>query len=111
QRRCHVGTDQQHDADLQGEGFGRDDPQRNRDARLIHNRREMKMLTEAMLRAMARGQPNAANLNSVLVALQKYGQNVGLEKPSRIAQYLAQVLHESGSFRYDRELWGPTPAQ
>lgn len=29
----------------------------------------------------------------------------------RICAFLAQVGHESGQFRYAREIWGPTPAQ
>ena len=29
----------------------------------------------------------------------------------RIAAFLAQIAHESGSFRYTREIWGPTDAQ
>jgi putative chitinase len=32
-------------------------------------------------------------------------------KAQILAQYLAQIGHESGRFIYDRELWGPTPAQ
>ena len=31
--------------------------------------------------------------------------------PARAAMFLAQVGHESGSFAYTHELWGPTPAQ
>lgn len=31
--------------------------------------------------------------------------------PARIAAFLAQVGHESGSFVYTREIWGPTAAQ
>jgi putative chitinase len=69
------------------------------------------MITADQLRAMARGKPNAANLNSVLVALNAHGRSVGLDQPHRLAHYLAQMLHESGSFRHDREIWGPTPAQ
>lgn len=34
-----------------------------------------------------------------------------IDTPKRIAAFLAQVGHESGSFRFSRELWGPTPAQ
>ncbi|MDD5034978.1 MAG: hypothetical protein PHE55_09490 [Methylococcaceae bacterium] len=33
------------------------------------------------------------------------------ENRSRVAAFLAQIAHESGEFRYMREIWGPTPAQ
>lgn len=33
------------------------------------------------------------------------------DEPAVLAQVLAQVLHESGAFRYVREVWGPTKAQ
>lgn len=52
-----------------------------------------------------------ANANSVVAGLAGYGAAVGLNQPHRMAQYLAQLLHESGTFNYDRELWGPTAAQ
>jgi putative chitinase len=35
----------------------------------------------------------------------------GIDTPERLAALLAQIGHESGSFRHTRELWGPTPAQ
>ncbi|EFO32144.1 gene 10 protein [Roseibium sp. TrichSKD4] len=52
-----------------------------------------------------------ANARSVLMALDVYGDHVGLEVPHRLAQYLAQISHESGGYHHDREIWGPTPAQ
>lgn len=52
-----------------------------------------------------------ANAESVISALDRYGVRAGLDLPHRLAQYLPQVMHESGEFRYDREVWGPTPAQ
>lgn len=35
----------------------------------------------------------------------------GVDTPQRQAAFLAQVLHESGNFRFMAEIWGPTPAQ
>lgn len=34
-----------------------------------------------------------------------------IDNRNRIAAFLAQVAHESGRFRYVREIWGPTRAQ
>lgn len=34
-----------------------------------------------------------------------------INTPARLAAFLAQIGHESGAFRYVREIWGPTPAQ
>lgn len=54
---------------------------------------------------------NMENARSVAVALQQFGGSAGLLVPHRLAQYLAQLAHESAGFRYDREVWGPTAAQ
>jgi putative chitinase len=40
-------------------------------------------------------------------ALEHYGINT----PLRLAHFCAQIGHESGSLRWVREIWGPTPAQ
>ena len=50
-------------------------------------------------------------MRSVLAGLEPFGQPAGHERPHRFAHYLAQLLHESGRFRYDEEVWGATPAQ
>lgn len=44
------------------------------------------------------------NMRSVAVALNAFGERLGLDRPWRLAHYLAQLMHESGSFRYDREI-------
>lgn len=35
----------------------------------------------------------------------------GIDTKNELASFLAQVLHESGEFRWMREIWGPTSAQ
>lgn len=69
------------------------------------------MITAEQVRRAAKGPVNAANLGSVIVSLDRFGKSVGLNLPHRFVPYMAQLMHESGAFRYDREVWGPTPAQ
>ncbi len=69
------------------------------------------IISAQQLRLAAKGKVNESNMNSVLVALNTYGKKFGLDKPHRMAHFLAQIMHESGSFRFDREIWGPTKAQ
>lgn len=69
------------------------------------------MITATQIRLAAKAPVNESNLNSVLVALTQFGPSVGMDTPPRLVQYFAQIMHESGGFRYDREIWGPTPAQ
>lgn len=54
---------------------------------------------------------NRANAQSFLNALTQYGPKFGLDKPHRFVQLTCQVMLETGEFRYDKEIWGPTEAQ
>ncbi|CDZ43205.1 Peptidoglycan-binding domain 1 protein [Neorhizobium galegae bv. officinalis] len=71
----------------------------------------MGVINAQQIRTAAKGPVNASNLNSVLIALDRFGSTVGLDLPHRVVAFLAQLMHESGDFKFDGELWGPTPAQ
>jgi putative chitinase len=63
------------------------------------------------VKALFTAKAAAANIEAIEAGLSTYGQQAELLAPHRLAHYLAQLAHESGGFRYDRELWGDTPAQ
>lgn len=52
-----------------------------------------------------------ANERSIVVAFNEYGERFEIDRLHRLCHVLCQVAHESGSFHYDKEVWGPTPAQ
>lgn len=68
-------------------------------------------VSAAQVRLMAINKPNESNMGAMLVALEQYDTRYGLDRPHRVAQFLAQVMHESLDFKYDKEIWGPTEAQ
>ena len=47
----------------------------------------------------------------VTEAINQYAPDFDVVTPRRLAHFVAQVAHESGRFRWLKELWGPTPAQ
>jgi len=57
------------------------------------------------------GRPMAP-LAGIGAALAKYAPQFGLlDNPARLANFVGQTCHESGCFRFLREIWGPTRAQ
>lgn len=63
----------------------------------------MKVTTD-LLKRISVGKPSAANVLSIVTALNLYGTAYGLDQPHRLAQYIAQLAHESGGFIYDKEI-------
>jgi putative chitinase len=62
----------------------------------------MNIITVDQLALMAGVAPNA-NMRSVAVSLNQFGPRLGITV-WRLAHYLAQLMHESGAFRYDEEI-------
>ena len=56
-------------------------------------------------------QATSANIEMYLPFLNSLLPQFGINTPVRIAAFLAQVGHESGQLRYNKEIWGPTEAQ
>lgn len=57
------------------------------------------------------GRPVNSNMQSTIAGLERAGVGAGLNRPHRLAQFLAQIAHESGLWQYDAEVWGPSAAQ
>lgn len=63
---------------------------------------------------MCIGKPTAAqvsNMNSFIRAVNEFGAALGLKYQYNLSSLIGQVMVESGEFKYDREIWGPSPAQ
>lgn len=67
------------------------------------------MITIPQINAITRSTTYADRKAGFLRVMQTRGGD--MVEPAIFAQMLAQVLHESGAFRYVTEIWGPTPAQ
>jgi predicted chitinase len=63
-----------------------------------------KLIREMMPNAGARLTPH---LPFIALALEK----AAIDTPLRIAAFMAQLAHESGEYRYMKEIWGPTETQ
>jgi len=61
----------------------------------------MTAVTAAHVRTAAKTRVNESNLNSVMIGLQKY-ENFALDLLHRAVPFVGQLLHESGSFRYEK---------
>jgi len=67
--------------------------------------------TMAAMLGRVSGRPMSAMM-LLGAAMAKHLPRFGLmDTVPRLANFIGQAAHESGSFRYMREIWGPTPAQ
>ncbi len=56
-------------------------------------------------------QATQANIDLYLPYLNDLLPKFGIDTNQRLAAFIAQVGHESGQLRYNKEIWGPTAAQ
>lgn len=68
------------------------------------------ILTLDQLLRISPGTPKE-RMETFLPHLNTYLPQYGIDTPVEVASFLAQVLHESGGFKWLREIWGPTKAQ
>lgn len=68
------------------------------------------MINEAQLKEIY-PQATTANIELYLPWLNKLLPEWGIDTTARVCAFLAQVGHESGQLRYNKEIWGPTAAQ
>lgn len=74
---------------------------------MIPTLKQMKAISTATKFSAA----TVANMESIIAGLEYGGAKFGLDLPHRLAKYLGQMAHESGGFKYDKEIWKNTPAQ
>lgn len=67
-------------------------------------------LTILQLRAVSPGTPQD-RLLQFLPHLNKFLPQYGIDTPIEVANFICQVMHESGGMKWLREGWGPTPQQ
>jgi len=74
----------------------------------------MSLLDVSQLKRICIGKPTqaqVANMASFVVSVNEFGAQFGMDKLYNLSSFIGQVMVESGEFKYDRELWGPSPAQ
>ena len=52
-----------------------------------------------------------ARLEKFIKPLQNVAEQFSINTPERFTMFIAQIAHESGEFRYMKEIWGPTSTQ
>lgn len=68
------------------------------------------MNTPALLNYVA-GRNTGSTGETIANGMDKYCPQYEIDTPLRMAHFVSQACHETGGFRYLKEIWGPTEAQ
>lgn len=68
------------------------------------------MITVQQLKRISPGTPIDV-CEKFVPFINKYCPQYNIDNPIELCSFLSQVLHESGGFKWMREIWGPTKAQ
>lgn len=74
----------------------------------------MTLVTVAQLKRICKGKTTKSqdsNMKSFVDAVNTYGTYFGMDHKVNLSSLIGQVMVESGEFKYDREIWGPTAQQ
>ncbi len=70
----------------------------------------MDIITTDQFNSIADHAPN--NAASIFVPhINKWYKEYGIDTAEKIAAFISQLVHESGHFKYSKEIWGPTAQQ
>lgn len=69
-------------------------------------------LTIAAITAISKARPKPAeHIHDFVVGMTGHAKAFGLNPATRAAHFIAQIMHETGGLRWNKEIWGPTAAQ
>ncbi len=69
------------------------------------------LISQDIVRAISKIRPPEEHVDAFIDGFNGNGERFGLHRPHRLAQFVAQIMHESGGLKHVREIWGPTPTQ
>lgn len=71
----------------------------------------MKITKDQLVAILGKTKLNDAKIDGIVDSLNQTFDKYQIDSNKRVCHFLAQVLHESGAFKYSEEIWGPTAAQ
>lgn len=68
-------------------------------------------ISSLMVTQISKGKPPADHVSDFILGVNDYAETIDLDPPHRLAQFVPQIMHESGGLKWKAEIWGPTAQQ